>query len=110
MSESISKVINESISNGEMDKIWRAICSELDCDLTVECIGGPVQIRFGDYICGSFKRVPLSKIVRELIEGIDGDENDYYLAIAEALIRQGKRIRSAVNKTRLTSDSAKRYK
>jgi hypothetical protein len=91
--------VQEAVCDGEMDQIWKAIRSELDADLTVEYVGGPVQIRFGDYISGCFKRIPLSKVIKELVSGVyDGDENSYYLEIADALIRSGNKIRKAVQR------------
>jgi hypothetical protein len=92
--------VHEAVQDGEMDEVWKAIRKELNCDITVEYVGGPVQIRFGDYISESFKRVPLSKVIKELVSGIydkDG-EYEYYIEIADALIRSGNKIRKAVQR------------
>jgi hypothetical protein len=87
--------VQEAVQEGEMDEIWKAIRKDLDCDITVEYVGGPVQIRFGDYISGAFKRVPLTKVITELISGIH-DDDGYHREIANALIKQGKRVLRAL--------------
>lgn len=89
--------VQEAVHEGEMDEVWKAIRKELDCDITVEYVGGPVQIRFGDYISGSFKRVPLTKVITELISAIHNDDG-YHREIADALIKQGKRVLRAVER------------
>ncbi len=99
----ILQLVREAISDGDMDRIWKVIQSELDADFTIEYENGPVQLRFGDFLSGSFKRISIKKMISETISMIDGDEDSYQLEIADTLIKEGNRLRKAVELNRKKS-------